>query len=204
MKEIFSSKFFVKSFFQFIRKFGIELHRYYLVQESSKYQKGNTIIPRIHPVEIEFLQSDDIRKLAENRENDYSEEVMVNMLASGCQCIGIKHNNDIVAYTWYNLKRVESRFLSFPLKNDEAYIYGARTFSAYKGKAIAPYLRKKVYKYLDQFNRTKIYSITLYSNTPAIRLKDKLNAHNLKLYFHVSLFNKFKCNICLKKYRHVD
>ena len=178
----------------------LEVHLYYLVQEGFFGEDAPKIEPKLKPIVSEFLKPSDIRIIASKAERDYPEEEMLKMLSEGCKCLGIKHKGEIVAYMWYNLNKCDTRLLSFQLKADEAYLYGARTFTAYRGKAFAPYLRYKLYEHLNQMGRTKLYSITSFSNIPSIMFKRKLDAKPLKLFLHIKIFKKHKWNILLKKY----
>jgi hypothetical protein len=76
----------------------------------------------------------------------------------------------------------------------------ARTFSSYKGKNLAPYLRVELYKHLRKMGRTKFISFTFYLNTSAHRFKEKLNAKPQKLYVWFRLFMKYQWNILLKEF----
>ena len=125
---------------------------------------------------------------------------MLKMLSKGCVCLGIKYKNEIAACMWYDLAQCTYKYLTFDLAEDEAYLYSARTFKAYRGKALAPYLRQKMYEHLAAKGRTKLYSITLYENTPSIMFKKKLHARNLKLYLRIRLFDKYNWNLLLRRY----
>ncbi len=184
--------------YQIIKKTNIKL--YYLVQEGIQENSLSMIIPKISPLEVIIFDDSNITEIATNTERDYSDHHMRKMLAEGCGCLGLKYKNEVVAYTWYDLNKCWTNFISFKLKKNEAYLYAARTFSAYKGNALAPYLRQKQYQYLAQLGRTKIYSITMYENIPSILFKNKINAKKLKLYAWVRLLGLFEKNITLKRY----
>ena len=101
---------------------------------------------------------------------------------------------------WCNLRKCDDESLSFPLKDDEAYLFDARTFKVYRGKNLAPYLRYQLYKCLEQLGRTKFFSITLALDTSALNFKKKLKAKPLNLYLYVNLFQRFTWNIPLRSY----
>ena len=181
----------------FVKKFLIP---YYLVQEGFYSDSATLVEPRLGPLEVCELGPSDISMLAENRERDHSENEMLKMLSKGCVCLGIKYQGEIAAYMWYDLARCTYKYLTFDLAEDEAYLYSARTFKAYRGKALAPYLRQKMYEHLAAIGRTKLYSITLYENTPSIMFKKKLNAKNLKLYIRIRMFGKHNWCFLLRRY----
>ncbi len=88
----------------------------------------------------------------------------------------------------------------FPLKNDEAYLFRARTMNAYRGKNLAPFLRYELYKKFAEMGYNQFYSITEYFNAPAAKFKKKLNAQNIKLCFYLGLFHKRLFNVTIKEY----
>ena len=140
--------------------------------------------------------------ISSNPEVAESEDILLKRLAHGSICLGLLHNNKIAAYTWCNLKKCQYHpTLDVPLKKDEAYLYDARTFKAYRGKNIAPYLRYQLYKYLTKIGRTKFYSYTVLFNTSAVNFKRKLKAKPTKLYIGIIFFNRDRFNILLKDYR---
>lgn len=173
---------------------------YYLVEEGLFGNRSPMVKAKLDPLEIVQLGRSDTSDLAARSERDFSKGQMLRMLSDGCGCIGLRHKNEIVAYTWYDLIQCSTHHLTFKLKKDEAYLYGARTFRAYKGNSLAPYLRQKTYEHLAKIGRTRLYSITMFENTPSIRFKRKLNAKNLRLYLWIQLFGRHKRNILLRSY----
>jgi len=173
---------------------------FYLVQEG-RFGRNRPVRAKLEPLETRLLEAPDFRYLAARSERDYSEEDMLRMADEGCKCLGIIHHGEIAAYTWYNPMDCKSGFISFPLREDEAYLFGARTFEKYKGKALAPYLRYELYNHLEAGGKTRYYSITVFSNIPSILFKRKLGARNLKLFLQVRLFKKYRNTWVLKKYR---
>ena len=112
----------------------------------------------------------------------------------------LKYHDHIAAYMWCNLRECSSNLLPFQLEKHEAYLTYAYTFKAYRGKNLAPHLRYQLYVYLAQIGRTKLYSITKATSTPARRFKEKLKAKPLKFYLHVKFFKRLRWNILLKDY----
>jgi hypothetical protein len=113
---------------------------YYLVQEGFLGDGVPLVEPRLGPLEVCELGPSDISILAANRERDHSEKEMLKMLSKGCVCLGIKYKDEIAACMWYDLDQCTYKYLTFDLAEDEVYLYSARTFKAYRGKALAPYL----------------------------------------------------------------
>ena len=127
----------------------VEIVPYYLFQEFLYDEKsGVNPKPKLDGLEVGFLETSDINTISASPEVNQSEDLLQERLANGCLCLGIKHNGVIVAYTWCNLRKCDYRgSLNFELKDDEAYLFEARTFKAYRGKNLAPYLRNQLYKH---------------------------------------------------------
>ena len=96
-----------------------------------------------------------------------------------------------MAFTWCNLTQCLSEGYSFPLNDEEAYLFDAYTASDLRGQGLAPALRYRLYEELARLGRTKLYSISERFNTPAIRFKLKLGAKLLKSDWYVTLFKKW-------------
>ena len=142
----------------------------------------------------------DMKTIAENSEVPESEAALDKRLADGCICLAVKSKGDICAYSWCNLRNVAYRGLIIPLKDDEAYLFDARTFNAYRGKNIAPYVRHQLYSHLKNMGRSKFYSASSYFNKAAMIFKVKLGAKPVKLYLGLKLFKKYSWNILIRTY----
>jgi hypothetical protein len=174
---------------------------YYLFQEFLTDEKELDLKPDLDRWKICVLAPSDMKEISANPDVNESEDILLERLTTGCVCLGLKHNGAIAAYTWSNLKECfYETIFSFPLKENEAYLFDARTFKAYRGKNIAPYLRYQLYKHLAQIGRTKFYSVTIIPNTSSVVFKTKLKARRLKLYLGIKLFNKYRYNVRLKDY----
>jgi hypothetical protein len=150
--------------------------------------------------ELIFLGPSEMKHVAETPGVKETEDDLLKRLEAGCLCLGLKSGSMIIGHMWCNLSFCDSKLLAFPLKQNEAYLTGARTIEEYKGKNIAPYLRYQFYKYLHQIGRTEIFSITEYFNKPAIRFKEKLRARPSGLYLHLCLLKRYTTVIRLRRY----
>jgi hypothetical protein len=186
-----------------LTKRRIRIEPFYLIRETCQNGKLTEIKTSLSPCETVILKPSDFREIAARRDRDQSEEEMIAMMEKGLVCMGIKHNNQIVAHGWYELGHLTSSYFSFPLKENEAYMSGARTLVSYRGNNLAAYLRYQMYKHLTSLGIEKFYSLTLYSNVPSLRFKQKLGAEILKLYVSVHL-PKFRRCILLRTYRTRD
>lgn len=175
---------------------GLGFHPFYLVEEG-KQIKNIDIEPQITPIEARFLIPNEIKILSQHPEVGYNYQELLARLDHKCKCFGLLHHNQIIAYMWCNFSKCES-WLSYTLGPNEAYLFDALSFKAYRGKGLAPFLRKKLYQYLRDTNINKFYSVTDRFNTPAINFKKKIGAINLKLYIHIRIFKCSKVYV-LKK-----
>ncbi len=194
----------LNTIYDVLKRKNFEVNLFYFMQGNAIDGANLATQPKIEPIEIVHLKPSDMKNLAAKAERDYSEDVMLQMLSEGCICIGIKYKDEIISWGWANLKNAKNDLLSisFDLKENEAYILGMRTLSAFKGKGLAPYLRYHTYKYLVETGRTKYYGFIFFSNIPSIRYHRKSNIFKpFKLYMNVKILNKYNRNILLKSYR---
>jgi GNAT superfamily N-acetyltransferase len=179
----------------------VKIVPFYIFQEFLSDEKELNLRPDLGSLQASVLEPSDIKAVSLNPEVPESEGLLLDRLAHGSICLGLKHNDDIAAYTWCNLKEFQYHpTLDITLKEDEAYLYDARTFKAYRGKNIAPYLRYQLYKYLAKTGRTKLYSYTVLFNTAAVNFKLKLKAKPIKLYLGFVFFKRYRLNILVKDY----
>jgi len=203
-RGIHKKKFLLNSIYSQLTKKRISIIPFYFIKEGLQNGTLQEVETSLSPCETILLKTSDYREIAAKKDRDQSEEEMLEMIKSGLVCMGIKYYNQIVAYGWYEIGHLSSPFFSTPLKENEAYLSGARTLSSFRGKNLAAYLRYKMYEHLSEKGVTTCYSITLYSNVPSLRFKQKLGAQNLKLYVFVRLTKRFQHCFLLKTYRVKD
>ena len=133
-----------------LSKFILEVKPFYLVQEGFIKEVESNVTPKIDlsRCEVGFLNPTDIKEISESPEVNETEKEMLNKLNDDWLCLGIKFDARIISYMWCNVRDCKSDDLSFPLKENEAYLTDARTFKAYRGKSLAPYLRIQLYRHL--------------------------------------------------------
>jgi hypothetical protein len=121
-------------------------------------------------------------------------------LEKGKLCFGAKYRGELAAFTWFELDLLDAGRYCRPLARDEAYLFDAYTPIPYRGKGIAPHIRYLGYKELEKLGRTRLYSISLYFNTPAVNFKRKLGARFLELRLLVRVFRKWSRDVRIKRY----
>ena len=192
---------FLDYLYRFISKI-IKIIPYYAFQEFLSDEKDFNLTPDLDQWKIRVLEPSNMKTISPDSKVIESEDIILERSTLGRICLGLLHSDKIAAYTCCNLKKCQYYPApDIPLKKDEAYLYDARTFEAYRGKNIAPYLRYQLYKYLTKIGRTKFYSYTVLFNTSAVNFKRKLKAKPTKLYVGIIFFNRYRFNILLKDYK---
>lgn len=191
---------FLYSIFKAVKKV-IKIVPYRFFEQTLTDEMSLNVTPHIRPVEICLLESADMKSLASHPEVIESEQELLERFGNESVCIGLLHNERLAAYTWCEL--THCRY--FPahdlvLKRDEAYIYDARTFEAYRGKNIGPFLRYQLYRALRQIGRTKIYSYSVAVNPSAVNYTKKLGAKATRLYLGIILLGRYQFKVLLKKF----
>ena len=187
-----------------LKPIGLTVKPYFLEREfcipTSDLQMN--ITPRINSLSTDFLETREIESIIEHPErNTFMESYnMLDRISDGCLCFGVKHEREIIAYTWCDLKRCNHKPLQFDLKKTEAYLFDMYTFKAYRGKNIAPYMRHQLYSHLKEMGRTDFFSISEAFNNASIRFKRKLGARPIKLYLYLKAGKFFERNILLRRY----
>jgi GNAT superfamily N-acetyltransferase len=183
-----------------LSRIKIEFTPYYLFQEGINVTK----IPQIKGINpdysCEMLKPEDMKILGAINYAGFSEEKLLSMLEDGQKCIGIKHNGEIAAFMWINFKKLSYKSTDMHFESNEAYLWFMYTLESYRGQNLAPYLRYKSYEMLKEMGQDKLYSISDYFNSPAVKFKKKLNAKRLKLILFVQLFNKVSHTFILKSH----
>ena len=182
-----------------LAKIGLDFMPYYWVEEATSPitppliggQDGNFKISIFDETEINFIKKTII---------GIEQKDLLADLKNGEICIGLKSNENIVAYMFVKCKPFMFRKRYFDLKPTESYLHSMYTFEDYRGKNSAPYLRYHSYKYLEKENITTYYSVSEYFNKSTIKFKEKLNSKPIKLFLSVLFFKRWYCNFTLKSY----
>lgn len=183
-----------------LAKIGLDFRPYYWVEEECEpcdtpQIKGNTSNYKLRYISLEEAKLINQRK----SKNDYNN--MVRGMQNGQLCVGLETNNEIVAYMFIELNDFEFNKRAFKLKSNEAYLLNMWTMFNFRGRNLAPFLRYKAYRLLEEEHGRNIkYSITEYFNKSSIKFKNKLNSKNHFLYLSIVLFKKYTWNFTLKKY----
>ena len=181
-----------------IAKFGIRIFPYYIVLEGLTNKSMSHLESGFDEYEFCFLSPRDMKTISSIPGRTFTEESLLQRLQNGQKCFGVRHHGELVAFTWCDFNQCNFKWHKFLLKDNEAYLFDAHTLMSFRGKGIAPYIRYQCYKELAKSGRRKLYSISECVNTPAIKLKNKLNAKTIELRLSVILFRKWNSDLRLK------
>lgn len=192
------------AFFRSIYRFFAAILRiipYYWMEERLLEENAVNIKPREEPLDVEFLTEAEIRNLVSHPEVPDNIQEMNQRIDGGCVCLGIKHEGQLAAFCFCDPNYFQYKHLRKRLKDHEAYLFDMRTFHAYRGKNLAPFLRYQLYKKMAERGKMAYYSLTVLLNTSSMKFKSKLGARRIKLCVYVCIFSKFAFNVTLKKYK---
>ena len=148
---------------------------------------------------VELLDARNMKLISENARG-YSESDFLNRLDAGNLCFGLKHNDNIFAFTWIMTKECIYEPRRFQLNEHEGYLTDTYVMEEYRGRNLAPFLVYKSYEILYNMGRIEIYSATEFFNTSAMKYKMKLNMRKSELVLFICLFNKLKWSFKLRSY----
>jgi hypothetical protein len=182
----------------------IQLIPYYIMEEFYIEPKDLNMPSGLKDPEIVILTRNDMEFLGNHEESSVTTETLNQLLDSGCICLAIKDKGKIAAYSWCDLNYMRYKNRLTPLRRNEAYLFDARTYKAFRGKNLAPYVRYELCKLLKQRGVERFFSITLWSNTASMKFKQKLGAKPIELFLYVSLLRKFQRHFRLRNLPHPE
>ena len=187
-----------------LRHIGLVVYPYYLVSEQFRAASDLqvSIKPKLESLTTGFLEADEIVSAMQDQEQNAPAGgyTSAQRVADGCLCFGVKNGQEVIAYTWCDLKVCNHEPLPFELGAAEAYLFDMYTSEEYRGKNLAPFMRHELYTHLNEIGRTDFFSVTDAFNSASKRFKSKLGAEPVKLYFYIKVGSLFERNILLKSY----
>lgn len=182
-----------------LAKLGIDIMPYYYFISTKENAVPQKIRGEKITSEVTVFDESDLKLIKESisglDQKDFLEDIK-----NGDICMGIKHNNEIVAYSMIKNKPFYFRKRYFHLTEKDIYIHSLYTFDKYRGKNISPYMKYKRYGLFEKQGVIYHHAITEYFNKSALRIQHKLNAKTDALYLSIILFKKWTFNYTLKKY----
>jgi GNAT superfamily N-acetyltransferase len=119
-------------------------------------------------------------------------------------CIGAYVGDALAGYTWARYDRVamsRGRIKLHQLASDEAYLFDMYVDKDFRGMALAPLLRHRLYVHLSGKGVQHFYSITAYFNRSSRKFKAKLGAREFELRIAVRLWSFLNADFLLRRYQ---
>jgi RimJ/RimL family protein N-acetyltransferase len=179
----------------------VQVIPYYIMEEFYIDQKIDIPFEK-EDSEIAILGPCDMDFLGNHEESSETKEELKRYLDNGCICFAFRYKGEIVAYSWCSLNALYYKGRTVSLKQNEAYFFNARTYKAFRGKNLAPYVRNELCKWLKQRGVDRFLSVTLWSNTASMKFKQKLGARPIQLFLYIGLFRKIHFHFRLKNMTH--
>jgi len=176
----------------------IQVIPYYIMEEFVTDPQKLKVPLKIKDSRICWLTREDMDYLGNHAESNQTTEELIGLLEHECLCLAAKCKGEIAAYSWCDLKNMEYKGRVVPLKRNEAYLFDARTYQAFRGKNLAPYVRYELCKFLKKKGIERFFSISLWSNSASMKFKQKLGAKPTELFLYFGLFRKFRLHFRLR------
>ena len=182
-----------------LAKLGIDIMPYYYfiaTKENAKPQKikGEKLDLRFstfNEADISFIKS----SIKGIEQKDFSSD-----LKEGDVCIGLKNEEEIVAYTFIKFKSFCFRKRYFALGEEDIYLHSLYVFDKYRGKNISSYMKYKRFEMFESQGIKYHHTIVEYFNKGALKVQYKANSKKIALYLNVMLFKKWTLNFTLKTF----
>lgn len=180
---------------------GLVIRPYYVFKEGLLEGNPKDFGVVSQDYEIVFLTHEDVQNLDRIEGRFVTALNMQDNLKKGHKCLGLKIKGNIAAFTWCRFDIFDfPRTKGFVLCENEAYLYDMYVLRAYRGLNIAPLLRYSCYQELAKIGRTVLYSVSDFSNKPALRFKKKLDARIISLKLYLRIGKNLRWNVKLKTY----
>lgn len=172
---------------------------YYLLIESNDLSKTADVKPILDkPYKTIILDPGNADSIKEIQNLPHVQNEFLKLWNEGCSCVCLISEGSILGYGWFDLSRCNYEYLSFALKDDEAYSFNFYIARHMRGRNIAAFLRNILAVHVQSMGRTRRYSIAEQFNKPTMKFKDKRKAIPHSYYIYINLFHRFNRNIKLK------
>lgn len=182
-----------------LSQIGFQFTPYFLTLESTLERPDIKIPKELQSSDFGLSTESDIEIIRNHSETLWFDQFQEAIAHDDCLCFVLKRKKELMSFMWCNFTRCPM-IQDLKLKTDETYLFGVFTYAKYRGKNLAPYLNSQIYRVLFEMGRTRLFSLTVCFNTPAMNFKKKLRARYVKKGLFIKLFHKIKFDICLKEY----
>ena len=184
-----------------LRHIGLTFMPFYIFNEDVKARMSVNDLALPDDFTVVTLNETDMKEMEQLPMRSRKESELLNLMRKGNNCLGIRINGQLAAFSWYNQHECNFSGSTFALEDNEAYLFDAYTSPDFRGMNLAPLIRQEVYKVLDEQGITTLLSVSECFNRPAIRFKSKLGATKARLLIYVSLFKKLNFTRPVKLYQ---
>ena len=106
-------------------------------------------------------------------------------------CLAVLKDQRIIAFSWASFGLLQCGSDVCRLLAIEAYRFDAYTVPEYRGGGLAGVIRRQLHRDLAAMGRARFYSVTLRSNTSAMRFKHKMDGRVVDHGFYIRLFDRW-------------
>ncbi|MDA8164093.1 MAG: GNAT family N-acetyltransferase [Desulfobacteraceae bacterium] len=177
---------------------GLRITCYYLVEERAGKEALQGVERRYEEYDLVLLTEEEVGPLAVLPGQAGTPEERIDRLRRGHLCLAVKHGPEVAAFTWCCTREAAFMGKRLALASRQAYLYDTYTLPAYRGRGVAVFLHRRLYRFLAARGRDRFMSIADCANRSSIRFKSKLHAlfHGPYLYF--GLWKRYHLHIRLK------
>lgn len=151
--------------------------------------------------DIEQITSDNLEQILQDfPEKHFTPRMWRERLAAGDMGMLLKEGDQMIGFTWANLRNCIYHKPLFKLTDRQAYFKDTYIVKSHRGKGRAVAMRKVTVAALQRLGRKEFFSITEAFNTSARKFKDALPATPMELRLCMVLFSKTLFDIRLREY----
>lgn len=186
-----------------VAKLGIDIMPYYWSKSTFTDFEVPKIGLEVDDLDLCFFGKEEIKFIKSSvRGIDGEGKDFIKYLENGERCLGLKYNNEIVAYVFMRLESFHFRKRLCELDDNTSYIHSLYVFDKFRGKNIATYMRYKYFEILSNEGINDHYGLTEYFNKSSLKFQNKLNPiKHESLILSIVLFKKWYKNIAIKNYK---
>lgn len=170
----------------------VRLERFVVFREDCALFAEEAMRITLDDAEVIALDASHIDELLALPERTKTRRVYELRLAQGNLGLAVRHDGRIIAIMWAMLGWLYYGTYRMPLHSDEAYVFDGYVVPAFRGHGLAGYMRHALIKRLADGGRTRIFSVCLADNKPALRFREKLGVRCVGSGWTVRLFDRWR------------
>ena len=174
-----------------LRHIGLTFMPFYIFNEDVKARMSVNDLALPDDFTVVTLNETDMKEMEQLPMRSRKESELLNLMRKGNNCLGIRINGQLAAFSWYNQHECNFSGSTFALEDNEAYLFDAYTSPDFRGMNLGPLLRQEIGKVLDKQGITNILSVAECFNRASIGSMTKRKVPKECLLVYLSLFKKF-------------